>query len=209
MIRSARPEDARFLSEAMLSASRSHLARGWYDVALAAPEDQCLEFLTALAIAETPSWWHYSHALIAEVDGEPAATLAAFRAGDAYPLSGSAIADAAAALGLSEAQQAAIWERGSYLFLCALGKDDDWTLENIYTAPGHRGRGLAGQLIEHALNQGRDRGFGNAQISSFIGNEAAGHAYRKAGFELAGEKCDPQFAAEAGAPGMQRWVRDL
>jgi translation initiation factor 4G len=146
---------------------------------------------------------------VAEADGEPAAALGAFRAGDAYALSGSAMAEAAAALGLSDAEQAAVWERGSYLFRCAMGEDDDWTLENLYTVPGHRGRGLVGQLIEHAVNEGRDRGFAKVQISSFIGNEAAGHAYRKARFELAGEKRDPEFAAVAGAPGMQRWVRGL
>jgi ribosomal protein S18 acetylase RimI-like enzyme len=193
----------------MLAASRSHLARGWYDIALAASEGRCLEFLAALATAEEPSWWHYSHFLIAEVDGQSAAALAAFRAGDAYSLSGAAVAEAAASLDVSDAEQAAIWQRGSYLFLCALGEDDAWTLENIYTAPHHRGRGLAGRLIEHAVREGRERGFDTAQISSFIGNEAAGRAYRKAGFELGGEKRDPEFAATAGAPGMQRWVRHL
>lgn len=209
MIRKARREDAPFLAEAMLGASRGHLSRGWYDIALDASEQRCLAFLAALATAKAPSWWHHSHFLIAESDGVPAAALAAFRAGDAYALSGAALAEASATLGLPESEQAAIWQRGSYLFLCTLGEDDSWTLENIYTAPAHRGRGLAGELIAYAADEGRNYGFGEMQISFFIGNETAEHTYRKAGFALVGEKRHPDFEAAAGSPGMRRLTRRL
>jgi len=208
-IRTARPEDAAFLAAAMLAAARAHLDRGWYDIALAAPESRCLEYLRVLATTEALSWWHHSHFLIAEVDGNPAATLGAFRAGDAYALSAPAMAQAAAGLRLSETEQAEIWQRGSYLFLCTLGDDEAWTLENIYTAPEWRGRGLAGRLIEHAVREGGDRGFAEAQITSFIGNQVAERCYRKAGFELTEEKRHADFEAAAGAPGLQRFVRRL
>lgn len=207
LIRQARPEDADFLAEAMLAASRGHLARGWYDIAVDEPEDRCLAFLKRVATADAPSWWHYSHFLIAEVDGEPAAALAAFRAGDAYALSGVAMAEAVAALGLTEADQSAIWTRGSYLFLCTLGDDDSWTLENIYTAPRHRGQGLVGRLLDRAVAEGFARGFETVQVTFFIGNDAAERAYRKSGFAFADEKYNPEFEAVAGAPGLRRLVR--
>jgi translation initiation factor 4G len=208
-IRSARPDDAAFLAEAMLAASRGHLPRGWYDIALMAPENRCLEFLARLAVTEAASWWHHSHFLIATIDGECAAALAAFRAGDAYPLSGTALAEAAADLGLSADEQAVIWERGSYLFLCALGEDDCWAIENVYTVPRHRKRGLSAGLLERAVAEGRARGFGQAQITSFIGNDAAERVYRAAGFEPVEEKRHPGFEAVAGTPGMRRLVRPL
>jgi translation initiation factor 4G len=203
VIRSARPEDARFLAEAMLAASRGHLPRGWYDIALAMPESACVDWLARLAMTTTQAWWHHSHYLIAEADGEPASTLGAFVAGEAFSASGAAMAEA----GIGSAEQAAIWERGSYLFLCALGEDDRWTVENVYTAPAYRGRGVASALLERACDEGASRGFGETQISLFIGNDAAERVYRKAGFELAGEKRDPGFAAVTGSPGMRRLVR--
>ncbi|MGH8149493.1 MAG: hypothetical protein ACRETB_05870 [Steroidobacteraceae bacterium] len=41
-IRRAREQDADFLAWAILAASRSHLSRGWLDIALSRPESQCL-----------------------------------------------------------------------------------------------------------------------------------------------------------------------
>jgi translation initiation factor 4G len=209
VIRPAGPEDARFLAIAMLAASRGQLQRGWYDIALGLPESGCLEFLARLSTTEAPSWWHHSHFWVAELDGAPVAALGAFGGGEAYSLSGAAMAEAGEALGLSAEEQAAAWERGSYLFLCALGSDEGWTIENVYTAPDHRGRGLAERLLERALDEGRKRGFREAQVTFFIGNEAAERAYRKAGFAFAEEKRQPDFEKVAGAPGMRRLVRIL
>jgi hypothetical protein len=74
-IRPADPDDAPFLSWAMLTAARSHLPRGWFDIALKRTESECLAFLRALAVTQARSWWHYSRFHVAEVDGVPAAAL--------------------------------------------------------------------------------------------------------------------------------------
>ena len=169
-----------------------------------------MEYLRRLALTATPSWWHCSRFHIAEVDEHVAATLCAFRAGDGYPLSQAAMVEAAQSLALSEREQATMWNRGAYLFTCVMESSDDlWTIENVATLPAHRGRGLAGALIEHALEEGRQKGLGQAQITFLIDNEAAERAYAKAGFTFAGEKRHHDFAAAVGAPGLRRFVRHL
>ena len=209
-LRPAEPQDADFLAWAILTAARSHLNRGWFDIVLNRPEDACLDYLRLLTLTQARSWWHSSRFLVAEVDGRAVAGLSAFRAGDAYPLSQAAMTEAAASLGWHQAEQAAMWQRGAYIFTCTMGGSDDlWAIENIATPPEYRGHGLAGALIGRALEMGRERGCGQAQITSFIGNDAAERAYLKAGFRFAEEKRHADFEAAAGVPGLHRFVRDL
>lgn len=210
MIRAAREADAEFLAWAILAASRGHLGRGWFDIALNQPECRCLEFLKQLSATEARSWWHYSRFMVAELSGEPVAALSAFRAGEAYPLSQAAMDEAAERLGVPASERSAIWQRGAYIFLCALdGNDDCWTLENVATLPSHRRRGLMKVLLDRAVQEGRLRGFSEAQITFLIGNESAERAYTNAGFRLADERRHRDFEANAGAPGLRRLARSL
>jgi len=55
VIRAAVRQDADFLAWVILTASRGHLARGWFDIALNQPEGRCLEFLKRLSITAAPS----------------------------------------------------------------------------------------------------------------------------------------------------------
>ncbi|MGH9717199.1 MAG: GNAT family N-acetyltransferase [Candidatus Acidiferrales bacterium] len=206
-IRSAERDDANFLAWAILTASRSHLAKGWFDIVLEGPESTRLDYVRRLTLTSARSWWHYSRFWIAELDGAPAAALCAFRAGEAYPLSQSAMTEAARELGWGEAELRAIWQRGSYMFACTLEQDDAWAVENVATRPEYRRRGLTGQLLEHAVREARRNGANLVQITFFIGNDAAEHAYAKAGFKFKDEKRDANFGAIAGAPGLRRFVR--
>jgi translation initiation factor 4G len=145
ILRPARTGDSAFLAWAILTAARSHLPKGWFDVVLDRPERDCLDFLRRLALTKPPSWWHYSRFCVAERAGEPVGALCTFRAGDAYPLSQQALAEAAESLSISAADQAAMWRRGAYLFTCVLDANDDaWTIENVATVPSQRGKGVAG-----------------------------------------------------------------
>jgi|SRR5581483_2255291 GNAT superfamily N-acetyltransferase len=210
VMRAALRQDADFLAWVILTASRGHLARGWFDIALNQPEERCLQFLRRLATTEAPSWWHYSRFLVAESEGRAVAALSAFPAGEAYPLSQAAMSEAADALRLPASEQSAIWQRGAYIFLCTIdGHDDCWTLENIATLPSHRGYGVTMALLTRAAEEGAARGFKEAQITSFIGNEPARHAYEKAGYRCIDERCHPDFEAIAGTPGLQRFLRSL
>ena len=209
-IRSATQSDASFLAWAMLTAARSHLPRGWFDIVLEKPEADCLEFLRRLARTESRSWWHWSRFHVAEVDGAPAATLCAFRAGDAYPLSGAAMGEVFASYGLSEAEQNAMWGRGSYIFTCTFeDAPDAWTIENVATLPQHRRRGLVASLIAHVLPIGKRSGAHETQISYLIGNEPAAHAYAQAGFAFYGERRSPEFQTATTSPGIVRVVKPL
>src|SRR5579862_5357151 len=118
-IRTSGRDDAAFLASIILTASRGHLARGWFDLALDRSETECLTFLKQLTTTGARSVWHYSRFLVAEeVDTGPVAALSAFPAADAYPVSPIAIAETGESLGLTPEEQAAIWERGEYAFTC-------------------------------------------------------------------------------------------
>ena len=210
VIRPARAEDAPFLAWSILAAGRAAGARGWYDIALGLPEEDCLALLARLVVARPVCWWHYSNALVAEEDGVPAAALCAFGSAEGWGDSEGALAAAAAPLGWRGAEVAEVWRRGAYVFTCTSPASGDlWTIENVATRPQSRGRGLAGALLDRALTRGRELGYGLAQLSFVIGNRPAEWAYLKAGFTLAEEKRHPQFEAATGAPGLKRFVRPL
>ena len=208
LVRQARAEDCGFLAWVMLAAGRGHRDLGWYDIALALPEPQCLEVLSRLVLTSPPSWWRYDRFLVAEADGAPAAALSAFGSSE-YEGSEAALAEAVRGLGWDHGRLAEVWTRGAYVFSCTMSPNDEevWIIENVATLPGARGRGLAGQLIEAALDRGRAAGFGVAQISFLIGNDPAERAYAKAGFTLAEERRHPDFEAAIGAPGLRRFTR--
>jgi translation initiation factor 4G len=209
-IRAAREEDAPFLAWAALTSTRSHLAMGWFDIVLARPEVECLAFLRQLACTPTRSWCHFSRALILEAEGRPAAALAAFSAQETWPLSERGLAEVSESSSISEDEQKAMSARGAYLFACIMGGDGDyWTIENVATWPGYRGRDFAPRLVEHALEAGRKRGYDEAQLTLLIGNDAAERAYAKLGFSVVEEKRHPDFEAATGAPGMQRMLAKL
>jgi GNAT superfamily N-acetyltransferase len=210
MVERASREDASFLAWAILTAARSHLVKGWFDIVLNRPENDCLDFVQRLTVTQTLSWWHYSRFRVVEAHGTPVAALAAFRAGDAYPLSQQAMAEVAHGLGCDETEQQAMWQRGSYIFTCTLETDDNvWAIENVATLPEHRGRGFAVALLKYVVGEGRRNQLQHAQITFQIGNEAAERAYARAGFKFNDEKRDPAFERVTGAPGLRRYMRDL
>jgi ribosomal protein S18 acetylase RimI-like enzyme len=208
-IRPARREDARFIARNILASQRGPFRRGWFDIALGWDEPQCLAFVECIALAPTPSWWHITHFIVAEVEGEPAASLCALPAAGPEAAR-AAIQEVATAMGLSTTDLKAILRRGTYGVNCWVqGGEGDWLIEHVATLPEYRGRGLVQALIEHALAAGRAAGFERASISFLIGNEAAERCYAKVGFAFAEEKRDPAFEAITGSPGFRRFVRAI
>ncbi len=210
VIRPARREDATFLAWCILAAGRAHLQRGWYDIALGLDEEGLADALARLVSTDTSSWWRYDRWLVAEVDGAPAAGLAAFGA-SAFAESEAAMTEALGGMGWSGDQIGQVWLRGAYVFSCTSPPDDleAWVIENVACRPEHRGKGLTPALIAHALELGRRQGFPEAQISFVIGNEPAERAYAKAGFTLVEERRHPDFEAAVGAPGLKRYGQRL
>ncbi|MBR0785764.1 GNAT family N-acetyltransferase [Bradyrhizobium iriomotense] len=209
-IRSARPEDVGFIAKTILRSMRGYRPRGWFDVALAWPEAQCLDFIARVATARAVSMWHISQFWIAEVEGEPGAALCAVPAAGTGPAAWRALEEVAAETGLAASELDAIRRRGTYTRGCWVqGGEGDWMIEHVATDPAYGGRGLVQALLAHALDQGRAAGFKRATISFLIGNEPAERAYAKAGFAFAEEKRDPAFEAIIGAPGFRMFARAM
>src|SRR5262249_28961397 len=112
-IRPAHASDAAFIARNILCSQRGPLPRGWFDIALGLDEPRCLAFVEKVATAQTKSWWHVSQFLIAEVEGEAAASLCALTAAGTGPAVRAAIEEVA---GADEAQ--AIFRRGAYARGC-------------------------------------------------------------------------------------------
>jgi ribosomal protein S18 acetylase RimI-like enzyme len=210
LLRPAGPDDSGFIAHNILASQRGPRPRGWFDIALGWPEPQCLAFVAQVATAQTRSWLHVSHFMIAEVDGEPAAALCALPATGTGVAVRAAIAEVAEKTGLSASELAAVFRRGAYSSGCWVqGGEGDWLIEHVASLPAYRGRGLVQALIAQALAAGRTAGFERASISFLIGNDPAERCYAKAGFVFADEKRDPAFEALTGAPGFRRFARGL
>lgn len=211
VIRMASGEDLDFVAWAMLQAARSHLERGFWDIMLARPEPECLEFLKKLAQTPTRSGFHLSRFLIAEEDGRPASALCGFEPREAGGEEvNHAVAEAIEAMGWERSEVAAMLERFAPLRTChAEAPGGTWVIENVATAPESRRHGHVDALTARIIDLGRKRGHRIAQVSVLIGNDPAQQAYEKAGFTVADEKRHPDFAKAMGAPGMRRLVREL
>ena len=208
-IRSARTDDADFLGWVILTAARGHLERGWYDVVLQRDDAFCLEYCSELAGAAARSWWHWSLFSVAEVDGRPAAALCGFGDHSVYAVSSAAMAEASQKMGLSQEEHARLWPRGAFILACTTSEDGAWAIENMATLPEYRGTGVTQTLLKHDFERARAAGYRCVEISFFIGNQLADHAYIKAGFEFAEEKCSPEFQSSLGVPGLRRLARDI
>jgi ribosomal protein S18 acetylase RimI-like enzyme len=210
-IRPGAAGDAEFLAGVMLSASRSHLARGLWDFIIGADEAGCLDYLRRLAVAEPRSLYHYDHFLIAEVDGAPAAALCGFEARDAWSTVGEAMASVQRDLGWAEAEAAASYQRVASIWASCMPPDigADFVIENVATLPQYRRRGLVQSLIDEALESASPRGLKLAQITTYIGNDAARSAYEKSGFRIRDEKRCEDLEKLLGARGFVRLTRDL
>jgi GNAT superfamily N-acetyltransferase len=210
MIRTARAEDADFITETIIAAQRGHRARGWFDIALDRPEAQCAAFVRRLTATASPSWWHASRFFIAEEQGIAAAALCGLPAYGALSAARQAMAEAIAAAGIDADEEAAMMRRGAYINTCWMrGDENAWLIEHVATQPDYRRRGLAGALLDHAVAAGRSQGFRTAQITFLIGNTEAEQAYSRAGFRFAEEKRHGDFAAVMGAAGLRRFVREI
>ena len=209
IIRRATPDDAAFLGWASVTASRSQLKRGWFEIVLQRDDAFCFEFAKYLTLAQAVSWWHWSLFLVAEVDGVVASAMCGFGDESVYRNSMAAMAEAGDKMGIPKAEQAEFWPRGRFIISPATGEDGAWTIENVATLPEYRGRNLVGELMKGELDVARNKGFKRAQISFFMGNDAAERAYAKAGFHFAEEKTAPDFEEALGIPGIKRFARDI
>ena len=210
-IRAGQPGDESFLAWVIYAASCAHRPRGMWNVILGAEEAECLHYLQRLVAAEPRSLYHRDRFLIAEVDGVPAAALCSSVAQDAWTVVGEAMDHVQRDLGWTEQHAAASYERAGPIWANCTPPDigADFLIENVATRPEYRRRGLVRALLEATLTQARERGCKLAQISTYIGNDAAISAYLKCGFHIRDEKRCPDAERLLGVPGFIRLTCDL
>jgi ribosomal protein S18 acetylase RimI-like enzyme len=209
-IRRGRADDADFLARVMMLASRGHLPRGVWDLIAGGSEQNCLDYLRRLALAEPVSLCHYSSFIVAEHEGRPAAALCGFdpRAGGWEVLS-EAMKNVQREKGWTPADEKASANRTASVWQCTFDTlEGAWVVESVATMPEFRRRGLVDSLVAEILEAGRARGHRIAQLTILIGNVAAQCAYEKAGFTVRDQKRHRDFEAALGAPGFMRMVRD-
>jgi ribosomal protein S18 acetylase RimI-like enzyme len=211
-LRRAKSGDAEFLAWVTLAASRSHLARGLWDVIIGADEAGCLDYLRRLAIAEPRSLYHWSSYVVAEINGEHAAALCGFEPRDGgWATAGEAISNVQRDLGWTDAQAAASYQRVAPVWATCMPPDAeaDFVVENVATRPAYRRRGLADILLDVITRDAIRRGCRLAQVTTYIGNDAARSAYEKAGFKVRDEKRCTDLEKLLGVPGFVRLTREL
>lgn len=210
-IQRAVPDHSPFLAQVLLSASRSHLERGPFDIALGLPVGEVLDILEWVTLTEFVCNCHFSKFLVAELASEPVGALAAYDPGekDLLPF-GAALSDAYSGLGYDEADFPPVLQRFETMRHCLPpAQPGTWIVEWVAVAMAHRGQGIAGQLLRKILALGADRSLCRSQVSTFLGNQPAINAYRKVGFRIEREYRDPDLAALLGTSGVLTMTREL
>ena len=159
-IRRGRADDADFLARVMMLASRGHLQRGVWDLIAGGSEENCLDYLRRLALAEPVSFCHYSSFIVAEHDGRAAAALCGFdpRAGG-WQVLGDAMQNVQRQQGWTPADEKASADRTAPVWHCTFDTlDGAWVIESVATLPEFRRRGLVDALMAEILEAGRARG---------------------------------------------------
>jgi len=207
----ARREHAGFLAWVMLTAHRSHLEQGLWDLVVGGSEGERLRYLEALAVTEQAHWAHHSTFMVAEVEGRPVSALCGyFEAEHGTPSLITGMSEANGVVGRSEEEHAAGWQRaGSIVHVAPEHAPGVWIVEHVATLPEYRRRGLVDRLLAEILDRGREQGATIADVGVLIGNDPAQRAYEKAGFEVTDEKRHPEFEAVYKCPGIRSLSRAL
>jgi ribosomal-protein-alanine N-acetyltransferase len=91
----------------------------------------------------------------------------------------------------------ALWQQQQLLgFFIADAVIDDSTLMNICIAPAWQGQGLGRRLLEHWLEECRQRRLAMAWLEVRVSNQAALRLYRTSGFAKTGRRKDYYRAGE-------------
>lgn len=209
-IRPAIKADVPFIAWVQQEAARSHLPRGFWDLAFPGPDEDRLRIIGHICEASAQSFCHWSGFLVAEADGGAAAALSGYSkpsvaAGSALF---EAIGEALDAENWSPQEREAMGVRIAPFLTCIPeAAEDAWVIEWVATRPEYRGKGLVRTLLHEILDRGHERGHARSQISVLIGNTPAQRAYEGVGFRVADEKKHPDFERALGSPGLRRLLR--
>jgi ribosomal protein S18 acetylase RimI-like enzyme len=212
----ATPKHAPFIAWVMLTAARSHLERGFYDLFTGESESETLRLLEEVTCTGAqpgggPHWNHHAIFIVAEVDGVPASALSGYVQREYNETTAlPPLMSVLAARGKPETAFAeGVARAGSIMNVAPEHDDNTWVVEHVATAPEFRRRGLTDRLLTEILDRGRARGCTTADIGVLMGNDRAQAAYEKAGFRVVEEKRDAAFEAAYKCPGIRLLRRSL
>ncbi|MET0347927.1 MAG: GNAT family N-acetyltransferase [Methyloceanibacter sp.] len=154
---------------------------------LAEPGKSVLELGRERAGRDSGGGFSWKNAVVAEVDGEVAASLVGYRLDDPYDLSGLA-------------EIPAIVQPLVKLEAKAPGS---WYVNVLATFPEFRGLGIATTLLEIAENNASDAEASALSVIVASWNEEAGRLYRRAGYEAVATEPAIPFP---GCPHAGDWV---
>ena len=201
-LRPANIEDAPFIAQVILLSGRANVEKGIWEVILGGAEEETIEFLRQIAIAEPPHLFHYTCFLIAEVEGVPVAGLGGYDPNvKGYDKLREAVENVRRKIG--SAPDPATDKRAKKVLSCLPHNiDGAWIIDSVATLPGYRRKGISEALLREISELGKRKGFRKAQVCLYIGNVPAQRAYEKLGFSINEERRDPAFMEEIGSPGM-------
>lgn len=212
IIRKAREEDVDFLAWAILTASRSHLARGTWEYIYSSDPEWIDDFLAILSMTDPVHWCHWERFFVAEdPQGEVLGALSAFDPNvHGQQVLASIAPMVASECGMNEGELIASLSRGQTVrSVIPEYMSSHWVIENVACRPEARGKGIAARLISEALAEGKALGFTQAQVSFFLGNTSAEKLYERLGFVRDEEKRSEEFENIFGSPGMVRLVKGV
>lgn len=210
IVRPAKESDVPFLSWVQQEAARSHVPKGFWDLAFPGADEDRLRVVGRICKSPVRSMCHWSGFLVAEVDGQAVAGLSAYTNASvtAGPALFEALGQALDEEKWSAEQREAMGARIAPFLKCIVDTaDDSWVIEWVATSPEYRGKGLVRTLLHAILDHGRERGHKLMQIAVLIGNTPAQRAYESVGFKVADEKTHPDFERAIGCPGIRRLLR--
>ncbi len=210
-VRSARPQDSTFLAQIILRSGRSHLAKGYWDLAVEDDGYDRLDLIEMLTVLDTRSSCHYSGFHVATVNGVLAGAAAGYDPlAEGFLEAGHALAEGFDFLEWSADEVSAAYARlKPYTTCLPRFSRGAWVVDWVAVKPTFSGLGVAGRLLAAVVGTGRSRGYRLAQVATYVDNEAAIALYRRLGFAVIEELRHPDFERALGSPGMIRMGRDL
>ena len=204
-------EHVPFVAWVVMTANRSHLPKGMWDLNIGKGEEEVLRYLEVMAATEDVHWGHYSIFKVAEVDGVPAAGMCGFfenELGVASVMAAAAVANEKTGRTVEDVAEG--WERAKSIMGIVMPHEPGaWVVEHVATKPEFRRRGLVERLVHATLGAGREQGATVADIGVLLGNGPAQRAYEKCGFEVVDEVRSPEFEAAYGSAGARMLRREL
>ena len=145
IIRPAAPGDADIIAEHIYLAGKSPAKISLYELLFPGGKQVTLDCLKRLILADTRSFFHYSHCLVYQGE-ETVASLCGYNEAE----SGSAkIIQACVEIGFSPEDLVAAYRRAaSFYRVVPAHPEDVWVVEHVATSEEYRGQGLIGHLLE-------------------------------------------------------------